>query len=528
MTRTQAEPRASILVGIDARLRAYRGGGIAEHVNRLLAGLTAIDAEHDGVRMRVFAHRKERGADASRRAVGAYRAGSATETAERSIAGSTAGSTHGKADGARDGVAGTVDAAGSVDAAGPAPDVEREHRGARKDARHDARHHRPHHGRHETTYLWTPPHHRLEGLSLPLEIAVRGRLDLLHSPDVVVPAAWRGPSVATVHDVAFLRRPELLTDESRRYYTQVHRSVRRATRIITVSEHTRRELLALTDVDPAKIVVVPNAVAPHLLDGGEIAGSGNSVDCDGHGRLGPVLGVHEVDEPDVLGRRAMDRDVHGRGNLLGDRDERAIAGARSSPALPPTTDHAPYVLFVSTIEPRKNVRVLLEAFRAWIDAGGAQHEGRDVQLVLAGGDGWKSEEVYARANALRLGHRVHWPGWVGAAELAGLYRGALMLAHPALDEGFGMTPLEAMACGTPVVVSDAGSLPEVVGDAGLLVDPTNVAAWKAALERVTGDPNLRRAMRESGPPRAAQFTIQRQARETIAVYRAAVEQADAQ
>lgn len=405
-TRENAH-RASIRVGIDARLRAYRGGGIAEHVTRLVEGLRRLEAAGDDARQEVEVVLLE----------------------------------HRKAFRQRRGPSDSAPAA-----APPRP--------------------RP---------LWTPPHHRWEGLALPVEVALRGGVDVLHCPDVVVPWAWPGRAVATVHDVAFLRRPELLTDESRRYYGQVHRSVRRARRVITVSQHTRRELLALTEVDPEKIVVVPNAVAPRYLD-------------EDPGRSTGPLGEPEPLDPARQERLGLSR---------------------------------PYVLFVSTIEPRKNVPLLLEAFRALVDRGEATWRGQEVDLALAGGDGWKSEAVYQKADALGLGNRTRWLGWVEDVDLVALYRGATMLAHPALDEGFGMTPLEAMACGTPVVASRAGSLPEVVGEAGLLIDPLNARAWREALARLLRDPTLRSRLAGQGRARASAFTVERQASETVAVYRAA-------
>jgi len=320
--------------------------------------------------------------------------------------------------------------------------------------------------------LWTPPHHRLEGLVLPLELALAGGADVLHSPDFVVPRLWRGAAVATVHDLAFLRHPELLTGQSRRYYGQVHASVHRADAVIAVSEHTRRELLALTSVDPAIVHVVPNAIPPRFFAPGD----------------------PEADAA-VLRRLGLE---------------------------------PPFVLFVGTIEPRKNVVVLLEAFRRLRD------EGRDVRLVLAGADGWHSAPVYARAEALGLVA----PGDAGSApdapaspaaflgrveddDLLALYRSAAVLAHPALDEGFGLTPLEAMAAGTPAVVADAGALPEVTADAALHVPPGDPATWAAALGALLDDPARRSALSAAGRARAAEFTEARMAAGTWGVYEGA-------
>jgi glycosyltransferase involved in cell wall biosynthesis len=367
-------------IGIDARLGAYRGGGIAEHVRRLVEGLAALDLDE---RVVLLAHRRS-----------------------------------------------------PPNGAAPL----------------------------ETRRLRTPPHHRLEDLALPLELAP-ARLDLLHSPDVVPPRLWRRPSVITVHDVAFLRRPELLTVESRRYYGRVQRAVRQAARVIVVSEHTRRELLARTNADPERVRVIHNAVHPRF---------------------------RQPADPDA------DRAVIRRLGLA-----------------------EPYLLFVSTIEPRKNVMTLLDAYRLLLDRL-PEGERAVPTLVLAGADGWHSRPVYDHAQALGLGGHARFLGWVDAADLPALYRRATLLAHPALDEGFGLTPVEAMAAGTPVVVSDAGSLPEVVADAGLRVAPSDPAAWCTALGRLLDDGALRADFAARGRARAARFTRARMAVATLAVYREAL------
>jgi glycosyltransferase involved in cell wall biosynthesis len=314
-------------------------------------------------------------------------------------------------------------------------------------------------GRPETHYLRTPPHHRLEGWLLPAEL-VGLRLALLHSPDVVVPAAWRGCSVATVHDVDFLRHPERLSTEACRYYSGVHRTVRRAERVIAVSEHTRRELDALTEVLPDRIRVVPNAIAPRYFAAGDPAQDRR------------VLRVHGLQQP--------------------------------------------YLLYVSTIEPRKNVGTLLQAFRRLRD------EYRDVHLVLAGADGWLSKATYDQVDQLGLRGLARFLGFVPDADLPALYRGAAVLAHPAWDEGFGLTPLEAMACGTPVVASSAGALPEVLGSAAAFAPPDDPAAWAVRLGSILDQPALRAGLVEAGRRRAGAFTVERQAVETLAVYRQAL------
>jgi glycosyltransferase involved in cell wall biosynthesis len=162
-----------------------------------------------------------------------------------------------------------------------------------------------------------------------------------------------------------------------------------------------------------------------------------------------------------------------------------------------------FCLFVSTIEPRKNLPVLLDAW---------SHLEHRVPLVVVGSTGWRAREIEAKLDRAR--GDVQRLGTVARRDLPALYSAADCLCHPSWYEGFGLPPLEAMACGTPVVVSDRSSLPEVVGDAGLLVDPADPDAWTAALERVLGDRELRNDLRRRGRARAASFTWTRTAKET--------------
>ncbi len=361
-------------VGIDARLQAYRKGGIASHVTCLLAGLERLGPPE---RIVLLAHRREQSS------VTAF----------------------------------------------------------------------------ETRRLVTPPHHRLESWALPLEL-LRARLDLLHSPDFVTPRMWPRASVVTVHDLAFFRRPELLTRDSSRYYRGVRRSVRAAHRVIAVSDHTRRELLSLTAVDPARVRVVHNGVHPSYFQRGSAADDAAAVS---------EMGVRE-----------------------------------------------PFILFVSTIEPRKNVTTLLEAYRRLRD------EGVTASLALAGADGWHSKAVYDRAEELGLSGKALFLGFVDDDGLGALYRRAALLAHPAIDEGFGLTPLEAMASGCPVVASNAGSLPEVLGTAAVLLPPADVDEWTSAVRAVLASPARLQELAERGMERSARFTVELMAERTLAVYREAL------
>jgi len=306
---------------------------------------------------------------------------------------------------------------------------------------------------------FVPSHHRLEQLLLPW-VAGRLQTDVWHSPDFIPPLRRNGPLVITIHDLAFLVYPHFVTKEGARYYGQIDRAVRRADQIIAVSESTRRDLVKMLGAPEDKLSVIYEAADP-----------------------------------------------------LFQPEERAVAlqQVQTSYDLPPE-----FILFVSTIEPRKNVTGLLRAYRRLRDDYRLTPD-----LVLAGAPGWLCDDVYRLVETLHLKPHCHFLGRVHACDLLHLYNAALCLVHPAFYEGFGLTPLEAMACGTPVIVSNVSSLPEVVGDAALLVDPHNDEEITVALWRVLTDTALRAELRAKGLQRAAAFSWQRAAEQTMAVYRKA-------
>jgi glycosyltransferase involved in cell wall biosynthesis len=178
-------------------------------------------------------------------------------------------------------------------------------------------------------------------------------------------------------------------------------------------------------------------------------------------------------------------------------------------------DLAPgYVLFVGTLEPRKNLSGLLEAYGAVVDSRASV-----PPLVIVGGRGWLFKPVFERVEAMGLADRVCFLDRVPDGDLPALYNGAALLAIPSHYEGFGLPALEAMACGTPVVAADRASLPEVVGDAALLIDPDSPDSIAAALRHVLSDASVAARLREAGIARAACFSWARTAEETLAVYR---------
>ncbi len=309
--------------------------------------------------------------------------------------------------------------------------------------------------------LWTPSHHRLERYSLNVELMRLG-LDVLHSPDFIPPHRPSCRSVITVHDLAFLLYPHFLTKESARYYGHIDQAVRWTDHIIAVSESTKRDTMQHLGVPEDKITVVYEAANPIF---------------------------RPIDRAEA---REQVRNRHG------------LEG--------------PFILFVSTIEPRKNVPTLVRALWQLQEC-----YKEDVRLVLAGGKGWLFEDAFAIIEELKMDSQVHLLGRVSSEDLLYLYNAAELLAHPAFYEGFGLPPLEAMACGLPVVVSQVASLPEVVGDAGLLIDPHDVDELTVGMWRILNDSELRQEMREKGFRQAERFSWQRAARETLAIYKLASE-----
>ncbi len=172
----------------------------------------------------------------------------------------------------------------------------------------------------------------------------------------------------------------------------------------------------------------------------------------------------------------------------------------------------PYILYVGSLEARKNLPRLLEAFHRLLP------EFPGWMLVIVGARKWKSTPIFDTVRRLQLEQHVHFTGFVAEEDLPALYNGADLFVFPSLYEGFGLPVLEAMACGTPVVTSNTSSLPEVAGDAALLINPLDVSAIADAVLRVLTEPGLADDLRERGLKRAAQFTWERTARETLAVY----------
>ncbi|HEY6867860.1 MAG TPA: glycosyltransferase family 1 protein, partial [Candidatus Eisenbacteria bacterium] len=281
--------------------------------------------------------------------------------------------------------------------------------------------------------------------------------DLVHATDVVVPFTGRIPAVVTVHDLSFLRAPDHHTPLNRAALRAIApRAIRHARLVLADSHATARDLEACYGLPADRIrVVYPGCALERFRP------------CPGED-AGPVLARYGIERP--------------------------------------------YLLFVGTLEPRKNLSGLIDAFEL-LAQGGLDH-----RLVLAGRPGWGFAAIESRLAAQRSGHRVIRTGRVAEDDLPALYRAADAFVYPSHYEGFGLPVLEAMACGTPVVTSDRSSLPEVVGEAGLMVDPGDVEALARAIAEVLGSGAVRERLRTEGPRRAAAFTWRRAAEQVAAAY----------
>ncbi len=293
-------------------------------------------------------------------------------------------------------------------------------------------------------------------------VAARQDLDLLHSIAYAAPALYSGRKLQTVHDLGFLVMPGSMPWRYRLYWRWAYGpGARRCAGLTTVSESTRQDLVRLLGWDAARIAVVPSAVDPVFTP---------------------------ASAPDELAQRLKRMGVPER-----------------------------YAVFVGTLQPRKGIDTLFETVAR------IRRRHPDLHLVLAGARGWGYPAPEAMAHRYGIEGAVHHRSGITLAEIADLYRGARLLLFPSRYEGFGLPPLEAMACGTPVVATDTSSLPEVCGDAALLAPVGRADLLAEQAERVLADPDLARGLIEKGFRRAAQFTWPGSAAKMIAVYRRMLE-----
>ena len=292
---------------------------------------------------------------------------------------------------------------------------------------------------------------------LPI-LVKRHKIDLLHSPHYTRPTFLGCRSVVTFHDMTFFLFPHLHTRSKRLFFPAAIRlSAKLADGLLAVSENTRQDAIRLLGIPPKKISTT-------------------------------MLGVSNEYRPIT--------------------DQQVIQQIRSKYQLPDE-----FILYIGTVEPRKNLPLLLRAYRSIHNS-----DPNFIPLVVVGQKGWNYDEVFQFVEDNRLSTHIQFPGYVPTEDIPAVYNAAKIFVFPTLYEGFGLPPLEAMACGTPTITSAVSSLPEHVGDAGVLVPPGDEAALSAALLELIEDDGKRQYLSNAGAARARSFTWEKTARATLEVY----------
>jgi glycosyltransferase involved in cell wall biosynthesis len=285
-----------------------------------------------------------------------------------------------------------------------------------------------------------------------------GGIDLLHSTAFTMPLVSNLKVVVTIHDLNCFTHPQYHTEANYQFVTKnLHHAARKASFIIADSENTKREILRFLHVPEEKIAVIYLA-----------AGEAFDEKCSSE----------------------------------------SIAQIKRK-----YTIKKPYFLAVGSIEPRKNLTSALIAFKALRETRKI-----DNQFVIAGGKGWKNEAFYRLLKKLSIDANLVMTGYVPEEDLPALYQGAEVFVYPSVYEGFGLPVLEAMASGTPVITSNTSSLPEVAGDAALLVNPMEVFEIYEAMEALVGSPSLRKELKAKGFKQSEKFTWEETAWKTLEVY----------
>ena len=306
----------------------------------------------------------------------------------------------------------------------------------------------------------TLPHTPLIRIPLTLSAELRKNpVDVLHV-QFTAPPFCPCPVVVSIHDLSFEHLPETFKRRSRtQLRLTVRHSARRAARIISLSEHGRRDIIETYGITPERVSAIPLAAPSDF---------------------GPVQDYRELQRV---------RQTYG---INGD-----------------------YILSVGSIQPRKNLARLVQAYAS---LRGNKSVDKLPKLVLVGKCGWLYDETLRALKETGVADTVVLTGYVPQEDLPALYSGALCFVYPSYFEGFGLPPLEAMKCGAPVIVGNKTSLPEVVGDAALTVDPFNVEAIASAMKSVIDNPALREGLSVKGQTRAQAFDWRETARKTLAIY----------
>jgi glycosyltransferase involved in cell wall biosynthesis len=284
-------------------------------------------------------------------------------------------------------------------------------------------------------------------------------VDVLHSTFFNAPKEHSGALVVTIYDASFVLQPQFHTEANRLHCLQgTLNAALYADRVIAISMQTKQDLMDYFSIPEERIRLIH--AAPSKI-------------------------------------------------YYPERDVKVIRGALARLGI-----FRDFILFVGSLEPRKNLKTLLQAYARY----GQRYSGEEL-LVVAGGKGWLNDDLSHVVAELGISDRVKFLGYIEEADLRVLYSAAKLFVYPSIYEGFGLPPLEAMACGAPVITSNTSALPEVVGDAAIVTDPHDSEELCQAMRLVLGDRGRRSKMRQQGLERAKRFSWERAARETLAVYR---------
>ncbi len=292
-----------------------------------------------------------------------------------------------------------------------------------------------------------------------------GGVDIFFLPNLnFVAVSDKTRLIVTAHDLSFELFPETFSWKQRawHYFVNFRQLVRRADRVIAVSWSTKNDLMAQYRISGEKITVIHSGVGPQF--------------------------------------RVMSRNDAG------------LVAVKEKYALP-----YKYILYLGTFEPRKNIPSLIRAYDALLDQNPSAFG--KYALVLAGTRGWECDEIFSTIAASKHRDKILLPGFIDDADKTALYNLASVFVYPSFYEGFGFPPLEAMACGVPVIASHSSSLPEVVGDAGIMIDPYQPDELLHALEGLLSDQDLCQAFQVSGPARAVRFSWRETAKAVLVVFR---------
>jgi len=299
---------------------------------------------------------------------------------------------------------------------------------------------------------------RVQHLAIQLELPkllAENRIDILHGPNFYLPLRGKTPMAVTIHDLSSQFFPGQHSFKHRLSQKFLRPSMKKAERIIAVSEFTSQEIGRYCPSAEGKIRVVHNGVGENFVPAGDVA------------------------KAEIVQRYG-----------LPDR----------------------FALFVGTLEPRKNVGHLIEAF-------GKASNIEDLKLVIAGGKGWLYDEIFESVKKLGLEDRVIFPGYIPSEDLPALYSSAEFFCYPSIYEGFGLPVLESMACGTPVLTSFNSSMSEVAGEAALLADPMDIDSISEGISKLASEEELRKNLAERGLWRAKKFSWKSCATKTLDIYR---------